>query len=146
MLVCLMCWEIYENDALTREFGELLSCPKKSCDGQDVVDLDECWIPAIRELNEKGYSTRYCCSGHLWNFNPNSENNGRTYIYFDDLVERKDLTNLPPGFVMDADNGRGVTIRKEYNVSDPVELHIAILKTAIELTTWAQGLPELPEA
>ena len=28
------------------------------------VDIDEKIVNAIKILNEKGYTTRYCCSGH----------------------------------------------------------------------------------
>jgi hypothetical protein len=147
MLVCLTCWEVFDSDAMNRAIGMPLFCPKKSCCGQDVVDLDECMIPIIKVLNEKGYYTRFCCSGHSWANIPTSDFYADTHIVFDEPVTRKDLHNLPAGFVMKAGVGNvGVTIRKEYHIADTMELHIAILKTAIDLTKWAKGLAVLPEA
>ena len=57
MFLCTMCWETYDRD--------LSYCPKKSCDG-DVVEIDDDLVPVIVELNEKGYITEYCCSGHAY--------------------------------------------------------------------------------
>jgi hypothetical protein len=144
MLVCLNCWEVLDYKVMNREFTKPLWCPKKNCGGGEVVDIDECLIPAIKDLNEKGYFTDYCCSGHYWEFMPDSEFHGGTYIRFSDDVQRIDLPKLPPGFIMDAEEGNGgVTIRKPIKSADPASFHIAILKTAIDVTKWAKGLKDL---
>lgn len=66
-------------------------------------------------------------------------------IQFEDSVRREDLRDLPPGFVIDVEDGHvGTTIRKIYHIEDPMELHIEILKTAIDLTEWARRLEDLP--
>jgi hypothetical protein len=141
MLVCLSCWEVLDRTVMNREIDGILWCPKKSCGSEYVVELDECLIPVIIELNEKGYNTLYCCSGHFWEYRHDSRFSQETYIKFGDPVCRENLLNLPPGFVVDVDD---VTIRKKYNTDDPLELHLEILRAAIDLTKWARGLPELP--
>ena len=144
MLVCLTCWEVYDSDVMNRVGSEQLWCPKRSC-SQELVDLDECLIPVIKELNEKGYFTVSCCSGHFYYNQYSSGFYADTHIQFDDSVRREDLRDLPPGFNIEADKGHvGTTIRKKYDIEDPMELHIEILKTAIDLTKWARGLEGMP--
>ena len=144
MLVCLTCWEVLDSNVLNRANDDSLWCPKKNC-AQEVVDIDECIILVIQELNEKGYMTVACCSGHFWDGLPESSFPPYTYILFDESVEPVDLPNLPDGFKIELNRGgAGFSIRKKYDIEDPMGLHIAILKTAIELTTWARGLAELP--
>ena len=146
MLVCLDCWEVLESRVMNLGFLNQLLCPRKSCGGQHVVDLDECLIPAIKELNEKGYPTQNCCSGHFWDGSPGSIFPADTYIQFYDAVEAKDFPNLPDGFTLEKDRiQRSVTIRKGYKIPDAKERHIAILRSAIDLTVWAMNLPECSE-
>jgi hypothetical protein len=55
--VCLECGEIYTE--------RMERCPKASCYGE-VAEVDELMIPTIIKLNDKGYITDYCCSGHFY--------------------------------------------------------------------------------
>ena len=48
------------------------------------VDIDEKIVNAIKILNEKGYTTRYCCSGHPENLDKikKDKTNMGTYVTF----------------------------------------------------------------
>ena len=81
--VCLECNEIY-----TEKMGR---CPKASCCGE-VVEVDELMIPTIIALNEKGYVTDYCCSGHFY------DKRSTPYIMFSECMfeafSEKELVEL----------------------------------------------------
>ena len=146
MLVCLSCWEVFEKDIMNPTYAGQMWCPKKSCGGVVVVDIDECLIPVIKLLNQKGYFTEYCCSGHFWDSNPESGFYGGAYISFDECVQLEDIINLPAGFTAEViESKKVVVIRKKYEPADLADLHIAILKAAIDLTAWAEGLAERSE-
>lgn len=87
--LCLECGEIYNSEQLNLSpFLEDILCPKSSCYGY-LVEIDELLIPTIKLLNDKGYTTNYCCSGHY------SDNNTRCYILF---AEGIDIPNIPKRF------------------------------------------------
>ena len=142
MLVCLNCWEVYEYTALKDEMGYGMPCPKKGCDGA-VEDIDECILPAIRLLNEKGYYTTYCCSGHYWD----NEGSGYSYPYISFIpeIEVDVFKNIPDGFVIDHDASTGVVLRLYLRHQDTVKLHMEILKAAVRLIKWAKKLPALED-
>ena len=56
--VCMKCYEVYHTP--------LGCCPKVACNCGEVVDIDELMMPIIVQLNQKGYCTDYCCSGHSY--------------------------------------------------------------------------------
>ena len=56
--ICMECYEVYNAP-----FGY---CPKVTCHGAEVVEIDELMMPIIVKLNQKGYCTDYCCSGHAY--------------------------------------------------------------------------------
>ena len=146
MLVCLSCWEVFEKDIMNPAYAGQMWCPKRSCGGVDVFDIDECLIPVIKMLNEKGYLTEYCCSGHFWDSRPESDFYGGAYISFNECVGIKDIINLPLGFTMEVIESKNVVvIRKQYDPADLADLHIAIMKAAIDLTMWARGHEPLTE-
>lgn len=76
--LCLACNEIY-TDKMER-------CPKASCGCDKVIEVDELMLPIIMELNEKGYATDSCCSGHFY------DKYSTPYIMFSDCVF-EDLNN-----------------------------------------------------
>lgn len=43
---------------------ERIDLVKCNCKNRKVVDIDRLIYPTIKLLNEKGYITDYCCSGH----------------------------------------------------------------------------------
>ena len=62
--LCLECGEIYDSDWLFKRIrSEYIQCPKTNCVGT-LFEVDELLLPTIKILNEKGYSTKFCCSGH----------------------------------------------------------------------------------
>lgn len=139
--VCLSCWEVYDKsvekmviDVKTDRGTEpVIFCPKLSCNVGEVVEIDELYIPVIRLLNEKGYMTKYCCSGHAYGRIPD------TYIVFQETV--KDLPGLPEGFHMQNDG----SIRIYYNYPEgasQLELYYLILENAHKVLKWAIELPE----
>ena len=129
MYLCLNCFEVYSNE-YRYDRRDYNFCPKLGCDGE-VVEIDELMIPVIKTLNEKGYCTEYCCSGHYGDGYTN------TYIKFSEWVELPE--ELPDGFVYEE---RGNVIRKNYvDNLHPNEKYIEILNTTKDLIEWADNLP-----
>ena len=130
MYLCLNCFEVYSNE-YRYDRRDYNFCPKLGCDGE-VVEIDELMIPVIKTLNEKGYCTEYCCSGHCGNGYTN------TYIKFSEWVELPE--ELPDGFVYEE---RGNVIRKNYvDNLHPNQKYIEILNTTKDLIEWADNLPD----
>ena len=130
MYLCLNCFEVYSNE-YRYDRRDYNFCPKLGCDGE-VVEIDELMIPVIKTLNEKGYCTEYCCSGHYGDGYTN------TYIKFSEWVELPE--ELPDGFVYEE---RGNVIRKNYvDNLHPNHKYIEILNTTKDLIEWADNLPD----
>lgn len=135
--LCLDCFEVY--DIL------LKYCPKKSCQGK-MVEVDELMLPTIILLNQKGYITEYCCSGHI--------NDCYPYILFDNYINRmfsenylKELfKDIPePWYIDDTDSLHRVALRcdlKNDNISI-VELQKFICDINIKLLEFVNALPSL---
>ena len=129
MYLCLNCFEVYSNE-YRYDRRDYNFCPKLGCDGE-VVEIDELMVPVIKTLNEKGYCTEYCCSGHYGDGYTN------TYIKFSEWVELPE--ELPDGFVYEE---RGNVIRKNYvDNLHPNEKYIEILNATKDLIEWADNLP-----
>jgi hypothetical protein len=139
---CLKCGDIYhdiirktvvtyDKDGSTEEW---IHCPKINCIGQ-VIEVDDMFLPIIKLLNEKGYFTSYCCSGHIKDCRSN------TYIVFDNTIQG--LPSIPEGYIESKDDGK-YEIRKEYNknLSD-YEYHIKLLENAIVTMKWVESLDNL---
>lgn len=131
--LCLDCFDVYDSELLNSEYRDFYEglCPKVNCEGK-IICVDELMIPVIKVLNQKGYFTKFCCSGHY-------PGNNQTYIMFEDCIE---LPSLPNGFYFD-NNNSNVTIRSKsvccesclsdfYNICDRIKI----------LTKWAEELPE----
>ena len=130
MYLCLNCFEVYSNE-YRYDRRDYNFCPKLGCDGE-VVEIDELMIPVVKTLNEKGYCTEYCCSGHYGDGYTN------TYIKFSEWVELPE--ELPDGFVYEE---RGNVIRKNYvDNLHPNQKYIEILNTTKDLIEWADNLPD----
>lgn len=140
--VCMTCYESYGNEitnltAIKDEDGLHFSCPKRGCRG-DVVEIDDILVPTIILLNQKGYYTESCCSGHLEDLTRTS------YIIFNEVVEK--LPTVPNGFRLSAmlteEGQKRLTIAKPIGPSpDSVHVFQDILTTALQIYGWALTLP-----
>lgn len=95
--LCLKCFNTYGN-FISNGRGikpikyddnkEWISCPNTKCIGQ-VIEVDELILLTIKILNQKGYYTKFCCSGHSYH------EISQCYILFEKGIE---LLNIPKGF------------------------------------------------
>lgn len=137
-LLCLHCYEIYDTNIQlhkseyehNNEKHTWTFCPKSSCHGR-VVEIDELMLPIIKTLNQKGYTTAYCCSGHIWSNKPNC------YISFD--TEIRSLPHYPVFY--DVEHNERLTIRQNFEAKDEHDLHRMILSNIICLSIWTEALP-----
>ena len=131
----------------------------QTCVPDGYVYIDELIAPTIAVLNQKGYTTRFCCSGHPendWFSLDRTEESGvqtsanplNAYIAFETGIE---LPTLPEGF----ETERNVVydrlvIRKWYKVENAhdneyFEKARQILDSMKELYEWALTLPEIEQ-
>ena len=134
--VCLECGEIYTE--------KMARCPKASCYGR-VVEIDELMIPTIIALNDKGYVTDFCCSGHFYDRNV-------PYIFFSpfifEIFEEDELRelfkNLPePWYIDEGDVDDGyfcIRARMLDGMSD-IEAFKYITDLNIKLLEFVKELP-----
>ena len=115
-----------------------MPCPKVGCNGS-MYEVDELMLPTIKILNEKGYTTKFCCSGHYYHSNSSG------YLWFEEWVE---LPNLPEGFSIDKNTEVGICIRPtrafDRNHYEPTYKDFSIIcDEAKSLFEWAANLPEV---
>jgi len=137
-------FEIYHNDQLIVP--------------EDYIDVDEWIAPTIQVLNKKGYTTRFCCSGHplqdwLWRDAEAKEGYVKAgsplqcYIMFEAGIT---LPSLPAGFTSKMNTYAPqpcLVIEKDHPVTSAAENQFfakaqRILETMKELYEWALELPE----
>lgn len=146
--VCMSCFESYGNDlsqftAHKGENGALYRCPKRNCTG-NVVEIDDLMVNTIILLNEKGYYTKSCCSGHLEEILPTA------HITFSEYTPQ--LPNIPKGYSMSEiiteDGECRTTITRKFSGINSVQLFQNILTNALQTYEWAIELPyaEFPGA
>ena len=129
MNTCLDCGRIFKNDIL---LGEYNSCPILECNGE-VVDIDDNILETILLLNQKGYPTKFCCSGHTWGGDP--------YILFEDGITERTFESLPNDFITDPSPTDGLVIRKSISGTGKTDKLIALSEASIDLIKWADSLP-----
>ena len=124
------------------------------------VEIDELIAPTIQVLNQKGYTTRFCCSGHplaeaLTRTSKTEEGYYkscgylRSYIAFGEGIA---LPSMPPNFevsprITGSKSNLGLIIDRHYvvnNASDNLffETSQQILDTMKQLYHWALELPD----
>lgn len=134
MHVCMECFEIYDKRFLNDRYDEI-PCPKEDCSG-DVVELDELIAPTIILLNEKGYCTKFCCSGHWYS------HSSTVYIFFfDDCVP----PYIPKSFKWDDYREPINTMRARYDEKSDESKYDFVVRMNKELFEWAINLPENEE-
>ncbi len=141
--VCMDCLESYGEQVHSfklekDEIGTYMVCPKRGCSGT-VVDIDDIFAPIIVLLNEKGYYTKECCSGHMEEFITES------YITFETDMDL--LPNIPQGYklrILKAESGEeNVIMFKRITGRNTIEIFQEILNNALQTYAWALGLPEI---
>ena len=130
--MCLTCFKVY---ASTRR-GPCGNCSR------NLVKIDELYVVIIKILNQKGYTTTYCCSGHTYAKLPQS------YILFGEGIK---LPSLPDGYVIDYEahtifeSSKDIMeIRRDFYLTsyeNEIELQKDILKSALVVLEWAISLP-----
>ena len=129
ILMCTGCYEKveYYNIKMSKTFHPY---NVDTCDcGGKVCDMDELIFPTIQTLNKKGWTTAFCCSGHL------DEGFINTYIKFTHMPD-----SLPSGFYKDGDCIRHHDGRRE----DATGLNgfVKLSNINMRLYKWALSLPE----
>ena len=123
-----------------------MGCPKSSCNGA-IIELDELMIPAIQRLNNIGFDTAFCCSGHMYE----DKLNFGAYIMFtkegkDRLLYVNPEFELPESWYLDEANGN-FTIRnvepdpqKQWFENQRYEYWLKFMN---DITQWAYDLMPL---
>lgn len=103
-----------------------------------TFECDELMSPIIVELNKKGYTTLFCCSGHLVDeeFGGQVFDFSSAYIVFDRTAFNVKKIQIPRGFEVDKEFDNFV-IRKRYTRENRFR---EILETMLELETWVSYL------
>lgn len=137
--VCLECWEVYRNE---QDY-----CPKRSCHASPVVEIDELMFPIIKLLNDKGYSTTNCCSGHAY------DECCHPYIAFheylrQDIFEDGELeelfSDLPNGWELEVSDDRwSFCLRNYIPHKDTIEMYEDIVNANLALLKYVDKLPPL---
>lgn len=101
--------------------------------GGIVCEVDDLCIDAIILLNKKGWTTKFCCSGHL-----DAEDIG-TYVYFKYAPD-----TLPPvGFRWDRSNNMPtIRYRMAYGNLTGLRGYKRLLDLNYNLYVWANSLSE----
>lgn len=137
--LCLECNETYKMS--------LDYCPKTSCNGV-IIEVDELMLPIIMLLNNKGYITEFCCSGHICE----QDNRCYPYITFDsclnDILSGKDIksvfSGLPePWYIDDDDWLDRISLRCSLENNNIVELQKHICYVNLKLLEFVDSLPLL---
>lgn len=144
-LICPECGSVYQKNLINTKHmnGYYMPCPRTDCCG-DIFECDELLIPAILELNNKGYSTLFCCAGHAFEY-------GEGYISFDDFNYElsRNLPKPPSGWFWEdiCFRNEGAcgerTLRSVNDGKNPREKQIILTMNANELMNWAYNLEPL---
>jgi hypothetical protein len=135
MKLCLKCFNILADNYKSEW------CPLRNCEGE-VIDADETIVPALIELNKKGYYTQFSCSGHA------TRDYVDCYIAF---AEGINLPDAPEGFelqkLQDENMAIHNVIRKdiwdEEWLATPSEDRLKIIADMnISILKWAKLLKE----
>jgi hypothetical protein len=135
MFLCNECWETYDRN---HDY-----CPKKSCDGE-IFEVDDDIVPIIVALNEKGYITEYCCSGHTYVGSGYAY--PRTYIKFAPPIRKELFPNPPAGFKIENAQDGSAVLDADYNPAKGLRTHAKVAKGIAKLALWVNKLSPLDES
>lgn len=143
--LCLKCFNTYSDfvgngrDIFSIKYDdnkEWISCPNTKCVGQ-IIEVDELMLPIIKILNQKGYYTKFCCSGHSYN------EVSQCYIMFEKDIE---LSNAPNGYFFEkftsGINKDCIIIEKIFEGSE-YKIFKDINKNANQLLMWVKKLKNI---
>ena len=106
-LMCPACKKVYYANHImpVSEFGKMeYYCPDIDCNPHfPLFTIDELMVEPVRVLNELGYDTDYCCSGH-----PRRNDIERGYIAFKTTYH---FDTIPDGWALEDDSGGRTVIR-----------------------------------
>ena len=133
--LCLECYEVYNTP--------LEYCPKASCGYGAVVEIDELMLPTIKMLNEKGYCTENCCSGHVY------ESYCSPYIQFSDFMREifdddeieSMFADLPKMWHLELNDIGTFFVRASIIQVEEVETYEQIVNANLELLHFVDELP-----
>lgn len=110
----------------------------------EIFDIDDLIAKQIMDLNNKGYVTEYCCSGHEKNrhYVGNRISFG-TYVLFNSLSSVS-VKTTPNNWVLD-EVGNRVRIGREFTKeeTDIFTDYQLLLLASRELYTWVKGLESI---
>ena len=135
---CPKCDTLYDASYLktNEERGQYyIHCPNADCYGK-AFEIDELMIIPIKLLNQKGYKTRFCCSGHI------SDKIGGGYVAFRPNI---DIPSLPKGWKKDKQglNDGSQCIRYDMKTTDILKRYNIIQTKMRALIRWCNELPPL---
>ena len=87
---CLECGSVFRGDLLGNS-KRYHVCPLVDCVGT-IFEVDELMLEPIKILNNKGYITQYCCSGHVY------QSTVRGYVSFHRDIN---IDSAPKGWYLD---------------------------------------------
>lgn len=140
--LCLGCGAVYSSARINTDAvcsadnlcGDM-DCPKTDCGGE-LIEIDELLIPAVWMLNQKGYMTESCCSGHY------ASNSCRTYIKFEVGI---DVPSVPDGFKKERIGGHVIIESFISFGKHDLKGFCQICDSAKILAQWADSLPDIDD-
>lgn len=129
--LCNTCGTVFTSYDRIKTHDYLADCPEADCSGK-IFECDEQMIYPIDALNRKGYTTRFCCGGHIFSHSKGG------YINF---VEGTMPDTVPKGWYKDE-----CCIRYDLNhIVDIVKRHNSIHWHVNSLIKWCDDLPDRKE-
>lgn len=87
--LCTKCLTGYDRELVQyHDWFKHNTCPRLDCGGE-MVYIDELIYPTILLLNQNGYITEFCCSGHM------KEDSVQCYILFTQETSDKIIKSFP---------------------------------------------------